>query len=661
MYFMKTRQLVLSMLTLVILFALACKKDEMDEMNGQTDFPSNLQLVVSPEEIKFNDNDSALVFLSTQPDYPVNYQLTSSPEWLDVSPSTGTVSGAIKTITLKKAGIDLNEGIYHAEIEFLSAGAGKVEISVTMCVDAHPFLEIDNTQIHIDEQVDQVYLNMVNEGTGFLQVQLISEESWLNPSPSWITLGASEFISVELNANRAGLAPGTYSTTLLINDNGENDPYSVEVTMDVGESSQLSIIEQELYFYYFDEEKSLTIQNNGNSSGAWNFESAAAYLNISPSSGVLGPGESEIVIVSVDRANLNTDTYSSEIQFDLENPSSMPILVTVENYAEEKWLIDGDIVDSEYDREDDEMIVVSSSPNQLRRFGMIDQSVHTIALGSAPLCVSVSPDGSQAAIGHNGYVTLVDLESNQILETFGLTTVPSDIIHGGNGYIYVLPLTGSFVKIHCIEISTGVMTLHEGSSIYDGSKGKLHPSGLKIYTADNGVSPSDFERLNIDNGVAEYAYDSPYHGTYAFSGDIWISEDGDRLFARSRNVFNASDNEESDMTYSGQLSGNTSILSLDHHLGAGKVAWMGYSGSTWSGINGDNQVYIYDDEFLAFEGALQLPGFLVPIGLGQGSFFDSEGYFGFFNSSGNLFHVLLKAEPGSLLQDEWAIYTLPID
>ena len=115
------------------------------------------------------------------------------------------------------------------------------------------------------------------------------------------------------------------------------------------------------------------------------------------------------------------------------------------------------------------------------------------------------------------------------------------------------------------------------------------------------------------------------------------------------------------MTYSGQLSGNTSILSLDHHLGAGKVAWMGYSGSTWSGINGDNQVYIYDDEFLAFEGALQLPGFLVPIGLGQGSFFDSEGYFGFFYSSGNLFHVLLKAEPGSLLQDEWAIYTLPID
>jgi hypothetical protein len=209
-------------------------------------------------------------------------------------------------------------------------------------------------------------------------------------------------------------------------------------------------------------------------------------------------------------------------------------------------------------------------------------------------------------------------------------------------------------------LANGVETEHTGNSIRERTKVKLHPSGNFIYGADNGLSPSDFEKYDITNGTAQYLYDSPYHGDFAFSGDIWISEDGNRLFAKSRNVFNASTTQNNDMTYNGELVGDGRVKALDFSTNAERVYAIFTTGNSWDEVP-SNEIRKYETNFLGFQGTIELPGFLIPDGSGGGNFFNSQGHFGFFNSDGTKFIVLVKVEEGAGAQNEWAITTVDVE
>src|SRR5690606_17404486 len=109
-----------------------------------------------------------------------------------------------------------------------------------------------------------------------------------------------------------------------------------------------------------------------------------------------------------------------------------------------------------------------------------------------------------------------------------------DMVFGNNGWAYAVPLDGTHVKVHCINLSDESYVEHSGYSIPNESKIKLHSSGNSIYLADNGVSPSDMDKLDITNDTAIYLYDSPYHGDYPINGDLWLSEDGKRIFTKGK-------------------------------------------------------------------------------------------------------------------------------
>lgn len=113
------------------------------------------------------------------------------------------------------------------------------------------------------------------------------------------------------------------------------------------------------------------------------------------------------------------------------------------------------------------------------------------------------------------------------------------------------------------------------------------------------------------------------------------------------------------MTYSGNLTGSGFIVTLDHSTKAGKTYTIFSNGSTWSPVPA-SEVRIYDNQYLAFDGVLPLPDFFVPSGNG-GKSFKSQGYFGFFNSEGSKYYVLVKAESGTGALNEWAIATLDVD
>jgi hypothetical protein len=323
------------------------------------------------------------------------------------------------------------------------------------------------------------------------------------------------------------------------------------------------------------------------------------------------------------------------------------------------------VTDAEYSKQLDRIITVSSIPaNRLHIIDPYTGSDAPVDLPLAPTSVSVGPDGAYATVGHNGWLSYVDLKNHELIRTFPISTDVLDVVLAGNGYVYAFPRVDQWEYIRCLNLRTGTETLGTGQFIYAGTRAKLHPGGTAIYGADNGLSPADIEKYDITNGTAAYLYDSPYHGDYSMCGDLWISEDGFRIFTKCGNVFRSSENKEEDMRYNGSLSDIKRITHLNHSAAAGKVAAIP-SNTDFPKMVRDTEVWLYGYDYLGFETVLTLPNFSVNEALYKG-----HGRFVFFNAAGTkLFTIVQADETSGLLLDYaiaanspgqggWTVYTI---
>ena len=315
-----------------------------------------------------------------------------------------------------------------------------------------------------------------------------------------------------------------------------------------------------------------------------------------------------------------------------------------------KRTLEFQVVDAEYSKQFDKIIMISSEPKQLHIFDPLSGDNSSINLPLIPTCVSVGPDGLFAAVGHDGWVSYINLNTITLEKTIAVSTDVLDIVLAGNGYIYAFPARDQWERIRCVNITSEIETLHTGGSIYAGTLAKLHPDGLAIYGADNGLSPSDIEKYDITSGTAEYLYDSPYHGDYAMCGDLWFSDDGLRIFTRCGNVFRTSNTQALDMIYNGSLSELGLITHLSHSISAGRVAVIPGENFWPSPSPDDTVLQLYDYTFLVYENSIALPTFSV----GQNTY-PGHGKFVFFNGDGTQYYVIIQADSTSGLLYDHAV------
>ena len=425
------------------------------------------------------------------------------------------------------------------------------------------------------------------------------------------------------------------------------------------EASVLDLSQSEILFDYFTDTKSFTIGNSGNVSFNWSAEVSDPFLELDITSGTVEQGKSTSVTISADRTSLSCAACSATVTITTDDNQSKMISIIVNNFIDGKWGLNHRVIDAEYDRKHDVIVTVAENPPRLYVLDPETKTERGVDLSLSPNCVAIRPDGAYAAVGHNGFVSYVNLSTMSVERTYAVTTNALDIILPANGWVYVFPKTDQWARIRCIELSTGIEKDHLGNSIYAGTLAKLHPSGNYIYGANNGLSPSDFEKYDISSGQASYLYDSPYHGDYSFAGNIWISDDGGRLFARSRNVFRSSPNQSEDMKYAGILAGEGSVQWLDYSSAADRIYAVFGSGG-WYDDSPDSEVRVYEPDFLAFKGTVPLPQFLVPNGQGGGTLHDARGKFVFVNSAGTRFHALIQADQSSGLLLDWAVASFDV-
>ncbi|MBE7157049.1 MAG: BACON domain-containing protein [Rhodospirillales bacterium] len=294
------------------------------------------------------------------------------------------------------------------------------------------------------------------------------------------------------------------------------------------------------------------------------------------------------------------------------------------------------IVAAEYDKVLDRIVMVSDRPSELHLYDPVTQADGIVALDSTPLSVSVRPDGLFAAVGHKGHISLVDLSSMQVTKTIPVDFDCAGIVLASNGYAYVFPVFSGTNTVIAIRLSDGNLT--DTTITSPSSFAHLQPSLPYIYTGRY-----SFDKLDISSGVAYAAEENFY--SQGFGGNFWFSEDGRRIIDASASALLTSDNNATDLSPNGNLSG------------AGGVDWAADSQIrqqtavlTSVNISRNALLQIYADDGLALQRQTELPGFTTSAGP-----YLSQGRYVFWNRDATKLFAITQAEDRAGLLSPFAL------
>lgn len=522
----------------------------------------------------------------------------------------------------------------------------------------NPELILSPTSFHIaPENLNMVKLGVRNSGGEAVSWQVVSKPSWLLIEPaSGILL--KEVTDVYLGVlNQAELEGGTYEGEVVI-ESAQARSATLAVSYTRPDYPSLAVNVPELEFGYLESSKQVTLTNSGNVPLTWTLDLGNSPFVASVSQGTLQRGESVQIDLSANRENLETGVTNYVLQFSANQGEAIELPVRLKNYNEAQWTLEGTLVDAHFNRAGNQLIAVTQNPNRIQRLDMESQTAVSLDLNLAPKCLSISPDGASAAVGHNGKVSYVDLNAMSLIQLYDLAADAFDILLGPGGWVYVFPESGQHTYIHSLELASGAESTTYG--IYERTHAVLHPDGTVAYGADTNLSPSDFEKYDLSGGVAAYLYDSQYHGEYEFSGNIWINESGTRLFAASGKVFTSSTAANQDILYAGALENTAFITHLDQSDSAGKICVMVGEGTPYFPTL-TSVMRIFDSEFYTQQGAdIDLPPFFQATSGTDGTLVTGKGKFGFLNTAGNRVIALLVPDSGSGLSG-WSVVTVPIE
>lgn len=187
------------------------------------------------------------------------------------------------------------------------------------------------------------------------------------------------------------------------------------------------------------------------------------------------------------------------------------------------------------------------------------------AFDRAPEAVAMTPDGSRLFValltrehsyywwnedGHEGYIASFDLATQVMDRYYRIAEDPYDLAPTDDGRLVVSGGSGQWTFVRAFDAATGAAIGSAASSVYQGARLALHPSGTIVYGATTSLSPSDIFRMDlVPGGGVAWRWDSPYHGNHRMDGNVWPSPLGDTLVTRGGDVYTVGTTLANDMRY----------------------------------------------------------------------------------------------------------------
>jgi hypothetical protein len=305
------------------------------------------------------------------------------------------------------------------------------------------------------------------------------------------------------------------------------------------------------------------------------------------------------------------------------------------------------VVDAAYAAAIDRLVTVAGDPSALYVIDPVTRAEARVLLPVAPTCVSVAPDGARAVVGHDAYLSVVDLAAGRVEATLPVPGTLGEVVLAAGGWAYAFSGPYSSDPAWAVELATGGVTtlpyFHPRPN-----RAALHPSGARLYGAESSYL------LRLDLAGAAVTPSSRYEFDHSACGALWLAEDGSRIFTGCGAVFRTSDMAASDMSYNGRLTApEQRFASVAHSAEAGLVLAVPEA-SSWSGTGDeDTLVRIYEDQYLAPRGSVEVSPFLLPTGT-----FAGHARAVFFSADGSRRYALVQADASSAALLDWAYVEL---
>ena len=282
--------------------------------------------------------------------------------------------------------------------------------------------------------------------------------------------------------------------------------------------------------------------------------------------------------------------YTFELEVDDGYESAYLTLESFDVTAYDVIELSKPIIDAEFDPIGERIVVLAAETLFTIR---PDGDRAAVELPTQAKALSVSPDGAYAAVGHDWWVSHVDLNEMRLLATHSIPASLGDIVTDGHGYAHVFPDTGQWVSIYSVNLASGAVGQGAPGAVRHRTRARLHPSGAKIYGADTDLSPSDLKRYSIAGGAIQVDYDSPYHGDHPFCGNVWFGPDGKVILSPCGVVVRATDDRATDMHIVMRLDGLSDQIRHAASSAHGGLWYVAVEGDD----QGVDQIQTYDMEF----------------------------------------------------------------
>lgn len=203
-------------------------------------------------------------------------------------------------------------------------------------------------------------------------------------------------------------------------------------------------------------------------------------------------------------------------------------------------------VDAEYSDSLDKAIIVASQPtNKLYKVDLATGSESSINLVLPPTSVAVSPDGKHAVVGHDGGVTLIDLQTLQVIAThLQIGFKVADIVLKNTQKAYASSPYSTGASLYEIDLQTGVATQTNNHYLYANSLIRLQPNAEYVYSTQYS---SDIHKFDVSSTPPVYLY--YYYGQYPVGENFWFSDDGSYMLTAGGTLLQTSSAQSNDMAY----------------------------------------------------------------------------------------------------------------
>jgi len=190
--------------------------------------------------------------------------------------------------------------------------------------------------------------------------------------------------------------------------------------------------------------------------------------------------------------------------------------------------IQGKVIDADIHKPSGTIVIATQYPNQLLIFPASGQ-ISVIPLGKSPQCVEISTDGKSVLVGNTTpEISLVSLETKNVVKNFLLDCVPYDLVSGNNGWCYIAPQGSSWTNLRSLNLNTGglfsavnywnsqlfgssILKKVPGKSLFVGTRTQVSPTGLLLFENSRGKASDTLCYWHID------------------LTDLWVFNDGNRI------------------------------------------------------------------------------------------------------------------------------------